>query len=115
MCMTELGQLEAQHEEFAKRNVRVMAVTLEGREDAEATQKRFPHLIIVSDPEQKLAGAVHAIHHGANPHGGDAATPTTLLLDRDGIVRWAFRPDRFIVRLSPESLLTAVDQNLPSR
>src|SRR5262245_1955833 len=109
--MTELGQLEAHVGEFERRKVRIVAVTLEDRSDAEFSQKRFPHLTVVSDPEQKLAGAVQAVHRGANPYGGDTAAPTTLLLDGGGSVRWTFRPERFIVRLSPIELLAAIDQH----
>jgi peroxiredoxin len=110
--MIELGQLEAHIEEFAKRKVRIVAVTLEDQSDAESSQKRFPHLTVVSDPQQKLAGVVQAIHRGANPYGGDTAAPTTLLLDGSGKVQWTFRPERYIVRLAPEDLLTAVDKYL---
>jgi hypothetical protein len=110
--MIELGQLESRIDEFVNRKVRLVVVTLEGREDAEISQKKFPHLIVVSDPEQKLVGAVQAVHRGANPDHGDAAMPTTLLLDGGGAVRWVFRPERFIIRLSPEELLAAIDQNL---
>jgi peroxiredoxin len=110
--MTELGQLEERIQEFAKRKVRIVAVTLEDKGDAEATQKQFPHLTVVSDPEQKLADPLQAVQRGANPYGGDTAAPTTLLIDGGGAIRWTFRPERYIVRLSPEELLAAVDQHL---
>lgn len=110
--MTELGQLEDRFPEFAGRKVRIVAVTLEDQSDAEIAQKEFPHLTVVSDQQQKLAGAVQAIHRGANPYGGDAAAPTTLLIDGSGTVQWTFRPERYIIRLSPDELLAAVDEHL---
>ncbi len=110
--MTELGQLEEHIGEFEQRKVRMVVVTLEDRTDAEISQKKFPHLTVVSDPNQSLAAAVQAIHRGANPHGGDAAVPTSLLLDGGGIVRWTFRAERFIIRLSPDEVLAAIDQHL---
>jgi peroxiredoxin len=99
-------------QEFEKRHVRIVAVTLEEHEDAEISQKKFPHLIVVSDPEQSLAGAVQAIQRASNPNGGDTAAPTTLLLDGKGTIRWTFRPERYIVRLSPDELLAAIDRHL---
>ena len=41
--------------------------------------------------------------------------PTTFLVDGSGNVRWLFRPERFLVRLSPAELLAAVDANLQGK
>jgi hypothetical protein len=71
LCMTELGELERHSAEFARRNTRVVVVSVEGPEDASKTQIDFPHLIMVAD-----AG--------------------------------------FITRLSPDELLAAIDQHLPT-
>ena len=38
------------------------------------------------------------------------ATPTTVLVDRSGLVHEVLRKGRFIERLSPEEVLTAVDK-----
>lgn len=100
-------------QEFDKRKVRIVAVTLEDCNDAEFTQKQLPRLTVVSDSEQKLTGAVQAVDVGANPNGGDLAAPTTILLDGEGTVRWMFRPERYIVRISPEEILAAIDERLP--
>ncbi|MCI0464366.1 MAG: peroxiredoxin family protein [Gemmataceae bacterium] len=112
--MIELGQLEANWQEFEKRQVRVVVVSVEDREAARATQADFPHLVIVSDGERKLSGAVEVIHQGSAPDGGDTAAPTTLLIDGKGTVRWTFRPDRVFTRLSPSEVLAAVDREMPS-
>jgi len=113
--MTELGQLESRWQDFEKRNVRVVAVSVEGPEEAKATQADFPHLVIVADPERKLTEAVAALHPGSGPEGGDTAAPTTLLIDGSGTVRWTFRPDRVLTRLSPEELLGAIDREMPAK
>jgi peroxiredoxin len=112
--MLELGQLEEHWREFEKRNVRVVVVSLEGQEAAEATQADFPHLVVVSDAERKLAEAVAVIHPRSAPDGGDTAAPTTLLIDGSGTVRWTFRPDRVLTRLSPSQVLAAVDREMPA-
>jgi peroxiredoxin len=110
--MIELVQLEKSHDEFARRNVHIVVVSQESREDAAQTQAQFPHLIVVADADRKLIAAAGVLHEGANPHGGDAAAPTTILIDRGGVVRWLFRPDVYLTRLSPAELLAAVDEHL---
>ena len=112
--MIELGGLEAHHADLAQRNARIVVVSLEGPEQAMQTQADFPHLRVVSDPEGKLAGAVEVIHKHSAPGGGDTSAPTTILIDRQGQVRWLFRPDRITVRLAVPDLLAAVDQHLPT-
>src|SRR5882724_1990386 len=77
MCMLELGQLESHWQEFEKRKVRVLVVSVEDQEKAKTTQADFPHLVVVSDSERKLADAVAVIHPRSAPDGGDTAAPTT--------------------------------------
>jgi peroxiredoxin len=112
--MLELGQLESHWQEFDKKGVCVVVVSVEGREAAAATQADFPHLVVVSDPERKLAEAVEVVHRRSAPGGGDTAAPTTFLIDGGGTVRWTFRPDRVLTRLSPSELLAAIDREMPA-
>ena len=111
--MIELGELQKQHEEFARRGVQIFVVSNDDRETAQATQSDFPNLFVVSDEDQSLAKAIQVIHPGASPTGDDTNAPTTFLVDGTGQVRWTFRPDRFMVRLSPEQLLEAIDKTWP--
>src|SRR5262245_9538447 len=112
--MIELGQLEAHWQEFEKRKVRVVVVSVEDLEEARATQADFPHLVVVSDERRNLADAVAVIHPKSGPDGGDSTAPTTILIDGDGTVRWTFRPDRILTRLSPSQVLAAIDRELPA-
>src|SRR5262245_6199517 len=112
--MIELGQLEAHWQEFEKRKVRVVVVSVEDQEKARATQADFPHLVVVSDAERKLADAVAVLHPHSAPDGSDTAAPTTILVDGGGTVRWTFRPDRVFTRLSPSQVLEAVDKEMPA-
>jgi alkyl hydroperoxide reductase subunit AhpC len=107
--MVELGELEKRHEDFAKRNVRVAVVSNDDQASASITQASHPHLLVVADTDQKLATALQVIHPGMGPGGTDTNAPTTFLVDGTGTVRWWFRPDRVIVRLSPDELLAAID------
>ncbi len=111
--MVELGELEARHQDFTRRNARIVAVSLEDQTIAARTQAKFPHLQVIADGEGRLIDTAAVRHERAAPDGRDAAAPTTILIDRAGVVRWVFRPDRYLTRLSPDELLGAVDQYLP--
>jgi alkyl hydroperoxide reductase subunit AhpC len=104
--MVELGQLEGKAGDFEKRHVRIIAVSLDNLEDSQATQAQFPHLVVVADFEKKLAEALRVLHDDTN-------APTTILVDGQGVVRWVYRPERFLTRLSAEDLLQAVDKHMP--
>ena len=112
--MIELGQLEAEHEMFDKRQARVIVVSIEDQETARQTQASFPHLVVVADADRQLSKAIDVIHRKSAIDGGDTSAPTTLLIDDQGMVRWLFRPDRFLKRLSPAELMAALDEWIPS-
>ena len=111
--MVELVQLEKRHADFDRRNVRLLVVSLDDRDDARKSQEQFPHLTVVADTDRNLISAAQTLHPGAGPGGKDTAVPTTILVDASGGVRWIFRPDRFLSRISPEDLLAEVDRHMP--
>jgi peroxiredoxin len=108
--MIELGQLEAHHDEFTKRRTRVVAVSVDGLDDSKKTKQDFPHLVIVADADHKLVDAVEVLHPGAGEHGEDVAAPTTILVDKHGVVRALFRPTNVGSRLSAGEVLAMVDR-----
>ena len=110
--MSELGQLEQRHEDFARRNTRVIVVSMEGLDKARQTQADFPHLLVLADAERGLSEAAGLIHQGAAQDGSDADAPTTILVNRRGKVRWLYRTPLVIERLSPDEVLQAVDQHM---
>jgi peroxiredoxin len=112
--MTELGQLESHWQEFDRRKVRVVAVSVEDGEKSRATQADFPHLVVLCDEGRRLSEAVAVIHPHSAADGGDTAAPTTILVDGRGTVRWTFRPDRVLTRLRPSQLLAAIDKEMPA-
>ncbi len=113
--MVELGQLEKQHREFASRLVRVVVIANDNQENARVTQADFPHLQVVADTDQNLARAMRVIHAGSGRDGTDTNAPTTFLVDGQGEVCWLYRSNRFISRLSPEELLSAIEETWPGR
>lgn len=112
--MVELGELEKRHADFDKRNVRIYAVSNDDVELSKKTQEKFPHLKIASDADLKMAAALHVIHKDAGHDGKDTNAATTILTDGAGKVRWFFRADRFMERISPDALLAAIDERLTS-
>jgi peroxiredoxin len=113
--MIELGQLERRHEDFTRRNTRVIAVSVEGPDDARKTQADFPHLLVLADQGRGLSEAAELIHPRAAPDGSDADAPTTILVDRHGTVRWLYRSSEVIARLSPDDVLGAIDTHIPAK
>ncbi|HEY7309964.1 MAG TPA: redoxin domain-containing protein [Gemmataceae bacterium] len=113
--MIELGQLERRHEDFARRQARVIVVSVEGPEDAQKTKAEYPHLLVLADQKHGLSEAAGVIHPHSAPDGADTAAPTTVLVDRDGTVRWLYRSGKVIARLSPDEVLQAIDEHAPAK
>ncbi len=97
------------HEDFGKKNVRVVVISNDKLEASKKTQSENPHLIVVADEDQKLAKAIQVIHAGAK-HGEDTNSPTTFIVDGTGTVRWWDRQGMFIARFSPDEVLAAIDK-----
>jgi peroxiredoxin len=110
--MIELVQLEQRHDEFPKRNTRVLVASVEGLEDARKTQQDFPHLIVLADQGGTLSKSGGLIHPQAGPGGSDIDVPTTVLVDRTGTVRWLYRSPAVNARLSPDEVLAAIDRTI---
>ncbi|HVS34784.1 MAG TPA: hypothetical protein VMS17_04325 [Gemmataceae bacterium] len=111
--MIELGQLERRHEDYDRRRARVIVASVEGIDDAKKTQAQFPHLIVLADESRGLTNAADLIHKHAKPDGSDADAPTTILVDRQGTVRWVYRSPLVVARLSPDDVLRAIDAHMP--
>ncbi len=109
--MIELVQLERRHEDFARRDTRVVVVSMEGLEEARKTQADFPHLVVLADEGRGLSDAAALVHPQARPDGGDADAPTTILVDRGGTVRWLYRSPVVIARPSPDDVLREIDRH----
>lgn len=91
VCTTELGRTAALHDEFAQRNTKAMALSVDPIEDHHAwapdigevtgTPLNFP---IVADPDRKVAELYDMIHPGA----GDTSTVRSVfIIDPDNTLR----------------------------
>ena len=112
--MIELVELERRHEDFARRNARVIVASMDGLDDAKRSQSDLPHLLVLADQKRGLTDAAGVLHPHAAPDGGDADAPTTIIVDRAGTVRWLYRSPMVIARLSPDDVLRAIDEYLSS-
>jgi hypothetical protein len=90
----------------------VIVVSMEGLDDARETQAEYPHLLVIADENRGLSEVAELVHAKANPNGKDADAPTTILVDRQGVVRWLHRSS-VIARLSPDEVLAAVKEYMP--
>ena len=73
VCTTELGEVARLKAEFAKRNVKVIAVSVDGLQDhkgwskdIEETQKCSVNFPLIADPERTVATLYGMIHPKAN-------------------------------------------------
>jgi len=67
----------------------------------------------LSDPEGRVLDLLNIRHRVANPSGRDIALPTSILVDRDGVVRWIYEAADYRVRARPEEVLVVLDRLQP--
>jgi alkyl hydroperoxide reductase subunit AhpC len=73
VCTTELGEVARLKPEFAKRNTKVIALSVDSVEDhrrwsadIEETQGSRPNYPLIADPDRKIANLYDMIHPNAN-------------------------------------------------
>lgn len=112
-CMQELSVLNSRWREFDARRLQIVAVSIESSEEAQKTQQEFPNLILLSDPDKKLAEAagVYAAKQGLDV--ADTSMPTSFLIDDTGRVVWVYRPSHVVSRASPDVILRTWDELKP--
>jgi peroxiredoxin len=107
--MAELQGLGAKLGEAERAGVEVVAVSPDPNErsqqlaDGLGLGYRF-----VSDPDLAVARRYGLVHAGGGADGQDVPRPATVVLDKDGIVRWFSVSQNYQVRPYPEDVLRAV-------
>jgi peroxiredoxin len=103
--MGELGEFAKHAEDFKKLDVQILAISVDppdkGKWAAEKLDATFPFL---SDSEHKvmeLYGTRSPEYH--NRQGGSINTPTLVLIDKSGTIRWIHQATNFRVRESVEN------------
>jgi len=92
--MAELQGLGAQLSEAERAGVEIIAVS--------------PGYRFVADRDLAVTRRYGLVHPGAGPDGQDVPRPATVVLDRDGVVRWFSVSRNVQVRPDPDDVLHAV-------
>jgi peroxiredoxin len=115
--VAELQGLGAALSEAERAGVEIVAVSPDSNERSQqlADGLRLGYRF-VSDPDLAVTRRYGLIHAGGGSRGEDVPRPTTVVLDRDGVVRWLWVADNFQVRPDPREVLRALRRlDLPSR
>ena len=107
--MAELQGLGAELSKAEKSGVEIVAVSPDPNERSHEMAERLRLAYrFLADRDLAVSRRYGLIHAGAGPNGEDVPRPATVVLDRDGIVRWLSLSDNFQVRPDPGDVLRAV-------
>jgi peroxiredoxin len=107
--VAELQGLGAALSEAEQAGLEIVAVSPDPNEQsqklAEGLGLRYR---FVADPDLAVARRYGLVHPGGGPGGQDVPRPATVVLDRQGVVRWLSLSRNFQVRPDPGDVLQAV-------
>ena len=110
--MAELQGLGAVLTELGDEGVQILAISPDANEKSqELAQKLRARYRFLTDRDLEVTrryGLLHA--HGGN-QGQDVARPTTVVLDRRGVIRWLQLADSIQIRPDPSDVARAVRQS----
>ncbi len=67
-------------------------------------------LTVPADQEGVLLDHLGIRHRGGRNDGVDIASPTAVLVDADGVVRWIFQSDTYRERARAEEIFAAIEE-----
>jgi peroxiredoxin len=107
--VAELQGLGAALSEAEKAGVEIVALSPDRNEQSQRLADGL-HLgyRFVSDPDLTVTRRYGLIHRAGGPGGTDVPRPATVVLDRDGVVRWLSLSNNYQVRPDPRDVLAAV-------
>ncbi|PYN14093.1 MAG: hypothetical protein DME06_05500 [Candidatus Rokuibacteriota bacterium] len=107
--MAELQGLGAQLSEAERVGTEIVAVSPDPNERSQqgAARLRLGYRFL-ADRDLAVTRRYGLVHAGAGPNGQDVPRPATVVLDRDGVVRWFSVSRNFQVRPDPADVLRAV-------
>jgi peroxiredoxin len=107
--VAELQGLGAELSEAEKAGVAVIAVSPDGNEQSQTLASRLGlGYRFVADPDLAVTRRWGLVHERGGPYGQDVPRPATVVLDRDGLVRWLSVSRNYQVRPDPGDVLRAV-------
>lgn len=107
--MAELQGLGARASEAERAGLEILAISPDPNEQshkvAEGLHLNFRFL---ADRDLEVTRRWGLVHARSGPDGQDLPRPATVVLDRDGIVRWFSIARNYQVRPDPDDVLRAV-------
>ena len=104
-------ELQAKFEEFKKRGVQLLSITLEAPEsNKRMREKTGAQFEILSDEAGKLIDHFGMRHVKGKRGQSDLAQSASFLLDQNGKVLWQRIAENYRVRPKPEEILQALDK-----
>jgi peroxiredoxin len=98
--MGELGEFAKHEADFKKLDVQILAISVDpperGKWVEEKVKASFPILSDSKHEVMDLYGTRSPQYH--NREGGDINTPTLVLIDKSGTIRWIHQTTNFRVR-----------------
>jgi peroxiredoxin len=93
-----------------------LAISVDSKEESVELKKklRLPFRLL-SDADERVIKRYGLLHEKGRVETSDIARPAELLLDGQGVIRWAMFTDNWRVRARPEALLRAAKQLQPER
>lgn len=107
--MAELQGLGAQLSEAEQAGVEIVAISPDTNEQSQKVAEGL-HLSyrFLADRDLAVARRYGLIHAKGGPDGQDVPKPATIVVDRDGVVRWFTVSHNFQVRPDPGDVLQMI-------
>jgi peroxiredoxin len=107
--MSELQGLGARAAEAEQAGVEILAISPDPNEQSQQVAKGLGlGFRFLADRELAVTRLWGLVHAGAGPDGQDVPRPATVVLDRDGIVRWFSVSRNYQVRPDPADVIRAL-------
>jgi peroxiredoxin len=107
--MGELQGLGAELSEAERAGVEIVAISPDPNEQSQKTAEGLRlGFRFLADRDLAVARRFGLIHAGGGPEGQDVPRPATVVVDRDGVVRWLSVSRNLQIRPDPSDVLRAV-------
>ena len=107
--MAELQGLGAITHELEASGAEILAISPDPNERSQQLADRLKvGYRFLADTDLTVTRRLGLVHHGGGEGGKDVPRPATIVIDRDGVVRWTFFANNVQVRPDPREVLSAV-------
>ena len=107
--MAELQGLGAITHELEASGAEILAISPDPNERSQQLADRLKvGYRFLADTDLAVTRRLGLVHRGGGGDGKDVPRPATIVIDRQGVVRWTFFADNGQVRPDPREVLSAV-------